>query len=155
MSRGRTKRGRERASSRVREPRPGRPLFRTVDHGEPIRLDGKLFGATEERWIEPFLQANRPPLRRVGGGAEVRTDKGLHVCLVPGDRVGAIPLLSHSTRCVVAGLLIAPRFRWSAPKCGSALAVESIGRIGHDDSFPPAVGATCPAILRNPTAIPS
>lgn len=34
--------------------------------------------------------------------------------LTPGTRIGAMPLLSPASRRVVAGLLISPRFQWSA-----------------------------------------
>ncbi|MEJ2147752.1 MAG: hypothetical protein P8020_21755, partial [Acidobacteriota bacterium] len=38
----------------------------------------------------------------------------LRVMLKPGSRIGAVPLLSPTTRKVAAGLLIEPRFRWPA-----------------------------------------
>ncbi|WP_324289194.1 5-methylcytosine restriction system specificity protein McrC [Myxococcus sp. MISCRS1] len=45
---------------------------------------------------------------------EVRAQRGVHLVLHPGGRIGAVPLLSPSTRKVVAGLLVEPRFRWTS-----------------------------------------
>jgi hypothetical protein len=113
VSRGKTQRGRERARALLEVPE-GRPLIRAVDHGPTVRLEARMIGATGERWIDPFLEANREHLRRLGITASVETQRGLAVGLTPGPRIGAVPLLSPSTRRVVAGLLVAPRFRWSA-----------------------------------------
>lgn len=114
MTRGRTERGRERASRGLLEIPSGRPLIHAVDHGPEVRLDAGSVGAYGERWVEPFLQANGAHLRRLGVAARVETRGGLAVRLSPGTRIGAVPLLSPSTRRVAAGLLVSPRFRWSA-----------------------------------------
>ncbi len=114
MTRGRTKRGRERASRGLLQIPNGRPLIQAVDHGPGVRLDAATLGASGERWIDPFLEANRPHLRRLGISADVETRDGVALRLRPGPRIGAVPLLSPSTRRVAAGLLVAPRFRWSA-----------------------------------------
>jgi hypothetical protein len=45
---------------------------------------------------------------------EVSADGGLHLKLVPGAHIGAMPLLAPSTRRVAAGLLVEPRFKWTA-----------------------------------------
>ena len=114
MTRGRTQRGRERASRGLLEIPVGRPLVQAVDHGPGVRLDAALLGASGERWVEPFLDANRVHLRRLGVVASVETRGGIALRLTPGPRIGAVPLLSPATRRVAAGLLVAPRFRWSA-----------------------------------------
>lgn len=114
MTRGRTQRGRERASRGLLELPSGRPLVRGVDHGSPVRLDAGVLGASGDRWIEPFLQANAAHLRRLGVSTAVDVRGGLHLRLTPGARIGAVPLLSPSTRRVTAGLLVEPRFRWTA-----------------------------------------
>lgn len=115
MTRGRTKLGRERASTRALLELPsGRPLIQAVDHGPGVRLDAADLGASGDRWVEPFLEANGAHLKRLGVATSVETRGGVSVRLTPGSRIGAVPLLSPSTRRVAAGLLVAPRFRWSA-----------------------------------------
>lgn len=114
VSRGRTQRGRERAARELRRIPPGRPLLRAVDHGKPVWLEAAAIGAAGDRWVEPFLEANRTHLRRLGVKAEVAARRGLAVRLTPGSRIGTVPLLSPATRRVTAGLLVSPRFRWSA-----------------------------------------
>ena len=111
MSRGRTRKGRVRATPNLAA---ARPLLRGVDHGSPIRLDASDVGGAGDRWIEPFLRVNGSLLRRVEVRPEVSSKGGLHISLRPGSRVGAVPLLSPATHKVVAGLLISPRFRWTA-----------------------------------------
>lgn len=133
MSRGRTKRGRERPGHLLKEIPPGRPLIRAVDHGAPVRLDAKVVGAAGDRWVEPFLEANRAHLKRLGVQASVETRNGLAIQLIPSSRIGAVPLLSPATRRVAAGLLVSPRFRWSA--LGAVL-----GETGF--STEPAIGGT-------------
>ncbi len=113
MARGRTKKGRSRAALMAAAP-SSRPLLRTCDYGNPIAVHACDVGATGERWVEPFLAANSIGLRRLQLRHEVRADPELRVMLAPGPRIGAIPLLSPSTRRVAAGLLIEPRFRWAA-----------------------------------------
>lgn len=91
-----------------------RKLIKGKDHGDPISIHAQDIGATGERWIEPFLAANQIGLRRLDLKPEIRADRQLSVRLIPGPRIGAIPLLNPSTRKVAAGLLIEPRFHWSA-----------------------------------------
>jgi hypothetical protein len=114
MTRGRTQRARERAPRGLLELPSGRPLVHAVDHGPGIRVDATTVGAAGERWVDPFLEANRAHLARLGVTATVVTRGGLAVRLTPGSRIGAVPLLSPSTRRVAAGLLVSPRFSWSA-----------------------------------------
>ena len=64
--------------------------------------------------MEPFLDANRAHLQRLGTSTRVETRGGIRLLLTPGSRIGAVPLLSPATRRVAAGFLVAPRFRWSA-----------------------------------------
>ena len=89
-----------------------RPLIETTDHGDGAWLDGAVLGADGERWVEPFLTANRPHLHRLSVTATVELRQRIGIRLTPGPRIGAVPLLSPSNRRVVAGLLVAPRFRW-------------------------------------------
>lgn len=114
MTRGRTQRGRERATRGLLELPSARPLIQARDHGEPVRVEAGDVGASGDRWVEPFLEANGAHLRRLGITTSVETRGGVAVRLTPGPRIGAVPLLSPSTRKVAAGLLVSPRFRWSA-----------------------------------------
>ena len=123
MKRGQTRRGRERATRGLLSTPSARPLIRAVDHGPGVRLDAADVGASGDRWIEAFTDANRTHLARLGVSVSVETRGGLGLRLTPGPRIGAVPLLSPSTRRVAAGLVVVPRFRWSA--LGSVL-----GQIG-------------------------
>lgn len=114
MSRGRTRRGRGRADRRLEANAAAPPLFRTTDHGPAVPLAAKDIGAGGDRWIDGFLAANRPLLRRLEVKAEISADRELQVRLRPGPRIGAIPLAHPVTRKIAAGLLVEPRFRWSA-----------------------------------------
>lgn len=115
MARRRTRQQNARAGSLLVASAVSRPLLRTTDHGTPISISAKDVGAVEgDRWIEPFLEANRGGLERLELKPHVQLDRGIHVQLSPGPRVGAVPLLSPATRRVVAGVLVEPRFRWSA-----------------------------------------
>lgn len=91
-----------------------RPLLQGTDHGDDIRLDGAVLGTPGDRWIDAFLDANAPNLARLGIQSRVEVRGNAALLLTPGSRIGAVPLLSPITRRVAAGLLIKPRFRWSA-----------------------------------------
>lgn len=115
--RGRTRLGRERAQRQIELARAsGRALLRGIDHGPAIVLRPEHVGAGKrnDRWVEPFLEANRPQLRRLALATEVAYEGEVVLRLRPGDRIGAAPLVSPSTRKVTAGVLVSPRFRWSA-----------------------------------------
>jgi len=113
MKRSRSYRGRQRITRGLLEVPSGRPLVEAVDHGPDVRLDAGVVGCVGDRWIEPFLEANARYLRRLNISAAVDT-RGGALRLTPGCRIGAVPLLSPSTRRVAAGLLVKPRFRWAA-----------------------------------------
>jgi len=113
MGRGQTRKGRSRAAL-MAAVSLSRPLLKAHDHGEPICIHAQDVGATGDRWVEPFLAANMAGLRRLCLNHEIRVDRVLRVLLRPGPRIGAIPLLSPTTRKVAAGLLIEPRFSWAA-----------------------------------------
>lgn len=108
-----------------------RPLVEAVDHGPAVAVTASTLGLSGDRWVEPFLEANRASLQRLQLEPTIDARSGMKVLLKPGPRIGAVPLLSPTTRRVVAGLLVAPRFRWSA--LGSVL-----GRIGF--AVEPSVG---------------
>ncbi len=114
MSRGRTRKGRARRERALLAPPAAKPLLQAEDHGREVRLDPAAIGATGDRWIEPFLDANRSHLERLQVTPRVETRGGLALAFRPGSRIGAVPLLSPANRRVCAGLLVRPRFRWSA-----------------------------------------
>jgi hypothetical protein len=91
-----------------------RPLLKTTDHGDPLEVRAHAIGASGERWVEPFLQANAPSMQRLRLQVDVCADSEVYVRLTPGARIGAVPLVGPATRRVVAGILVEPRFRWPA-----------------------------------------
>jgi hypothetical protein len=99
--------------------------LRARDHGEPAVLRPSHLGLPRkhDRWVDPFLEANRPALARLGIRPEVAHAGELVIRMHPSSRIGAVPLLSPSTRKPAAGLLVQPRFRWA--ELG-----EVVGRIG-------------------------
>jgi hypothetical protein len=113
VSRGRTTRGRSRAGFTAAAP-TAKPLLHTEDEGRPVRIDARTVGAQGDRWIDPFLAANEPALQRLDLSPQVHSAGGLHLELRPSGRIGAVPLVAPATRRVCAGLLVSPRFRWSA-----------------------------------------
>lgn len=113
MGRGRMTKERSRAALVVAATST-RPLLRTRDPGEPVAVRGRDLGTTGDRWIGAFLEANLPTFRRLDLKHDVCANGEPHVTLVPGPRIGAIPLLNPTTRKVAAGLLVEPRFRWAA-----------------------------------------
>jgi len=93
MTRGRTKLGRERASTRALLELPsGRPLIQAVDHGPGVRLDAADLGASGDRWVEPFLEANGAHLKRLGVATSVETRGGVSVRLTPGSRLTCLAI---------------------------------------------------------------
>ncbi len=115
MARGSTHCGRGRAKKKSTRPAPAlRPLLRCSDQGSPVALRSDMLGLEGDRWVEPFLDANRLQLGRLGIRTEVQARRGIQILLHPGNRIGAVPLLSPSTRRVVAGLMVEPRFKWTA-----------------------------------------
>ena len=112
-TRGRTLRGRSRGSPGRPDP-TARPLLKTTDHGYPLEVRAHAIGASGERWVEPFLQANASSMQRMSLQVDVCADSEVYVRLTPGARIGAVPLVGPATRRVVAGILVEPRFRWPA-----------------------------------------
>jgi hypothetical protein len=114
MTRGKPAQGLARAERLHPSLAPARVLIRATDHGDPVRLPAEAIGQSGDRWIDPFLAVNRPILERLDVRPEVRAQRGVQLVLHPGRRIGAVPLLSPSTQKVAAGLLVAPRFRWTS-----------------------------------------
>ena len=77
-----------------------------------MEVRAHAIGASGERWVEPFLQANAPTMQRLRLHVDVCADTEVYVRLTPGARIGAVPLVGPATRRVVAGILVEPRFRW-------------------------------------------
>lgn len=86
-------------------------------------------GAAELR-AEALLRTNRGILRDFGVEAEVRRRAGVPVvALRTSTRVGAIPLLSPLSGRADFGLVVEPRFRWSA--LGEVLASAGFRVVPH------------------------
>lgn len=119
MSAGRTALGRrrERARRKLADRIGAMPLLRARDYDAPVHVAAEDVGerSTSTTWAETFLDVNRSPLARLGIRGYVATGvEGLSVVLQPSALIGAVPLLAPSTRKVAAGLVIGPRFGWSA-----------------------------------------
>ena len=119
MSRARDARQRRRPAALTGAPRTARPLWRGEDHGEEVRLVNRDFDSRDDRWLQPFLDANREALRQLDVSPRVDTSRGVALALKPGARIGATPILHPTTRRVHGGLLIEPRARW--PQLGAVL----------------------------------
>lgn len=113
MRRGRTAQGRARSGYSATAPTT-RPLLQTTDEGAPVRVDARTVATTGDRWVDPFLAANRESIERLALMSEVRSIGGVHLLLHPTGRIGAVPLVAPATRRVAAGLLVRPRFHWTA-----------------------------------------
>ena len=107
-ARGRTLRGRSLGSPGRPDP-TARPLLKTTVHGDPLEVRAQAIGASGERWVEPFLQANAPSMQRLRLQADVCADSEVYVRLTPGARrilAGPViqrvaALLRHSRRSFV------------------------------------------------------
>lgn len=151
MTRGRTQRGRSRAKRAATLLPAAKELLTTTDHGEPVHVEARHVGASGERWLDPFLEANRALLRRLDVTPTVDTERGLRIRLTPGKRLGAVPLLSPSTRRVAAGLLVRPRFRWSAlGAVMSAVGFETEPSLGQAPLVPGSAREVPPWLIAAP-----
>ena len=89
------------------------------DQGASARVSAEAFGITgrDRSWnsyAQNFLSANGAQLRALGARAALVPDADqIHMCLKPGGTVGAVPLRSATTRKIVGGLVIRPRFGWN------------------------------------------
>lgn len=95
------------------------PLFQGVDHGEPVILNPHHF-APEQRsggwgpFAESFVKFNREAIKALDVQIDLSAaSSGLAVRLLPGGRIGAIPLRSAQTGRVVGGFVVHPRFGWA------------------------------------------
>jgi hypothetical protein len=127
--RGRTTRGRARADlARIWERTRGAPEpLSTVDHGATVEVPHALVAPeiSHDGWIEPFLGANADVLARLDLHPEVSTTRtGACLRLLPGARLGAMPLRSAVTRRVALGIVVRSRFEW-----------EGLGRVLGGVSF--------------------
>lgn len=115
--RGHTRRGRARTElirvwERTRQaPEP----LRAVDHGASVEVPHALVAPeiANDGWIEPFLGANADAFARLDLRPELSTTRsGAALRLVPGARLGAMPLRSAVTRRVALGVIVRSRFEW-------------------------------------------
>ena len=89
------------------------------DQGASVRLSPEAFGVTgrDRSWnsfAQNFLSANEPQLRALEARTALVPDADkIHLCVKPGGTVGAVPLRSATTRKVIGGLVVRPRFGWN------------------------------------------
>ena len=100
--------------SALRAEPSSKVLLKTTDFGKPVTVNSRVLGFHGDRWVEPFLEANRFNLRRLDVKTEIRIDPIPRVDLYPGKKIGAVPLFNPANRKVAGGLLVEPRFKWSA-----------------------------------------
>ena len=112
MSRGRTSRGRARSGFTATAPR-AKPLLKTLDEGDPVRITGSMIGAAGDRWIDPFLAANDAAIRRLSLSAEVRSAGGIHLELregqhehTHGEGLAGEFIVGHSARDLATQMLL-------------------------------------------------
>ncbi len=118
--------GASRASPRppyryLRRPRaPERQrLFSATDNGGPTTIPPEPFAppSREPGWgpcAEPFIRLNRAALAALDARFEVAAASGgTSVRILPGGRVGAVPLRSAQTGHVAGGVIVKPRFDWA------------------------------------------
>ena len=82
---------------------PGSPRRVVPSSGRPTKVilsttATKIVQAQGDRWIDPFLVANRPALQRLGLPPEVHSSGGFHISLSPSGRIGAAPLVAPASR---------------------------------------------------------
>ncbi len=95
------------------------PLLHGVDHGPPIVVDPAPYisSGRELGWgpyLDSFLTRNRPALQALSLEPRVVAGRdGVRLELNPGQRAGAVPLLSAVTGLVAGGVVVTPRFGWA------------------------------------------
>lgn len=94
-------------------------LFSATDNGWPATIPPEPFApqSREPGWgayAEPFIRLNEPALAALDARLEVvASSQGASVRIVPGGRVGAVPLRSAQTGHVAGGFIVKPRFDWA------------------------------------------
>ena len=83
-----------------------------MDHGEPVAVAAADLNGPDA--AQAFLRLNQPALELLDVRAMVEAGRrGVDVRLLPGGRVGAVPLRRPTTGHVYAGLVVRPRFDWA------------------------------------------
>ncbi len=94
-------------------------LLRLEDQGRSVRLDPATFGiqSRDRTWnlfARDLISANSPQLEAVAVTPILEPEPDqICVCLRPGGTIGSIPLRSPTTRKVIGGLVVRPRFGWN------------------------------------------
>ena len=96
-----------------------RRLFSATDNGGPTTIPPGPFAppSREPGWgayAESFVRLNEAALGALDARLEVfASADGAPVRVVPGGRVGAVPLRSAQTGHVAGGFIVKPRFEWA------------------------------------------
>ena len=98
---------------------PTRSLLKATDYGHPQRLIPEQFvpaqrGGGWGPFAEAFARMNQPACDSLDVRIQIGADtSGPVIRLVPGGRIGAVPLVSPQTGHVAGGFVVAPRFGWA------------------------------------------
>ncbi len=94
-------------------------LIRMVDQGSPLQLNAEQFDiqGRDRSWnlfAQNFISANLPSFVALDVTASLVPDSD-HICLQlrPGGVIGTVPLHSPTTRKIVGGIVVQPRFGWN------------------------------------------
>ena len=94
-------------------------LIRMADQGRPLRLEAEQFDipGRDRSWnlfAQSFLSANQPSFTALDVTASLVPDTDrISLQLRPGGTVGAVPLRSPTTRKIIGGVVVRPRFGWN------------------------------------------
>lgn len=94
-------------------------LIRMADQGHPLRLEAEQFDiqGRDRSWnlfAQNFLSANQPSFSALDVAPSLVADADrIRLQLRPGGVIGAVPLRSPTTRKIIGGIVVRPRFGWN------------------------------------------
>lgn len=94
-------------------------LIRMADHGNPLRLEAEQFDiqGRDRSWnlfAQNFLSANQPSFSALDIAPSLVADSDrISLQLRPRGTIGAVPLRSPTTRKIIGGIVVRPRFGWN------------------------------------------
>ena len=94
-------------------------LMRMADQGNPLRLEAEQFDiqGRDRSWnlfAQNFLSANQPSFSALDIAPSLVADSDrISLQLRPGGSIGAVPFCSPTTRKIIGGIVVRPRFGWN------------------------------------------
>ncbi len=94
-------------------------LYRMTDQGMPLRLEAEKFDVPgrDRSWnlfAQNFLSANHTSFAALDVTPNLVPDSDrISMQLRPGGTIGAVPLRSPTTRKIIGGIVVQPRFGWN------------------------------------------